>query len=177
MDKIIRDRICNILLNNKRLLQIAIKQRAKFEGWLKFELAHQISISNGFQNVEVEKCLHGQSGKITDIAFSYKNINYYLELKTANTSWKINGVMQKKRPITDNINSIIIDAQKLKNFSGVVAFVLFPVLKGDERWHKHVDRISKEIGISGLISNNCETICMDVDISNKCEAVICSFKT
>ncbi len=42
MDDIIRKGITDILKNNAMLLRIPIRQRAKFEGWLKFELAHYL---------------------------------------------------------------------------------------------------------------------------------------
>lgn len=42
----------NIITNNNDLVLMAIKQRAKFEGWLKFELAHQLKMN--YSNTMVE---------------------------------------------------------------------------------------------------------------------------
>jgi len=41
LEKLILEQIVNILSDNKQLMRIAIRQRAKFEGWLKFELANK----------------------------------------------------------------------------------------------------------------------------------------
>lgn len=40
MDEFIRKGIVEILETNRSLLKIPLRQKAKFEGWLKFELAH-----------------------------------------------------------------------------------------------------------------------------------------
>ena len=42
MDQMIMNDICGILEKNRAMLRIPIRQEAKFEGWLKFELAHYI---------------------------------------------------------------------------------------------------------------------------------------
>lgn len=42
MNNMIMDGICHILEEHQILLRIPIRQKAKFEGWLKFELAHYI---------------------------------------------------------------------------------------------------------------------------------------
>ncbi len=42
MDNLIRKLISNIISENGGLINIPLKQRAKFEGWLKFELAYKL---------------------------------------------------------------------------------------------------------------------------------------
>ncbi|ACA43723.1 hypothetical protein CLD_0051 [Clostridium botulinum B1 str. Okra] len=42
MDKLIRNTISDIIKNHTQLISIVIRQRAKFEGWLKFELADHL---------------------------------------------------------------------------------------------------------------------------------------
>jgi hypothetical protein len=98
-----------------------------------------------------------------------------LELKTANTSWKINGVNNGGRPITQNIQSIIKDAEKLDSKNGIVAFVLFPIPIDDMRWIQYLRRISEKTNIELSKENNCEVINVNVDDSNKCSLVVCTF--
>ena len=42
IDQLIRDSIANIIVDHLELVVIAVRQRAKFEGWLKFELANHL---------------------------------------------------------------------------------------------------------------------------------------
>ena len=42
MIKQLNDHIVDILSKNKDKISIALKQRAKFEGWLKLELAYKL---------------------------------------------------------------------------------------------------------------------------------------
>lgn len=110
MDEIVRKGIVKILGSNMSLLRIPIRQRAKFEGWLKFELAHYLE-EIGAKNVEVEsKVPYGRDR--ADIAFLNDGEAYTLELKTPNTNWKVKGVKENTRPITKNVQSIIADAKK-----------------------------------------------------------------
>ena len=53
MDKTLRQWIVQVIQQHELILRIAIRQRAKFEGWLKFELA-AIAEINGASVVEVE---------------------------------------------------------------------------------------------------------------------------
>ena len=53
MDKILRQWIVQVIKQNESVIRIAVRQRAKFEGWLKFELANFAEM-NGAKSVEVE---------------------------------------------------------------------------------------------------------------------------
>jgi hypothetical protein len=174
LDKFIRNIIISILKDNKSLLRIPLRQRAKFEDWLKFELAHYLE-QKGMRSVEVESKGSSWTGGRTDITFFQDEEPYSLELKTANTSWKIKGVNSGGRPITQNIQSIIKDAEKLDSKNGIVAFVLFPIPIGDMRWISYLDRISKKTDIKLSKENNCEVVNLNVDDKNKCSLVVCSF--
>jgi hypothetical protein len=81
------------------LLKILLRQRAEFEGWLKFELADRIEEA-GYSFVEVEA--KGWTREKTDIDFydSENEIQYSVELKTSNTNWIVKGVESKGQPIT-----------------------------------------------------------------------------
>jgi len=142
---LINSLICNILKkeDNQRLLSIAVSQRAKFEGWLKFELASKLKTQ--FPDTSVE---YPAGTKHVDIYFE----NTLLELKTPNTNFRIEGVETKSRPITKNIRSVIDDELKLheifiKNevpaaFEGYFSFVLFPIDENDN-YQKYLGLISE----------------------------------
>lgn len=138
MEATIFQLLCTILQGNSSLLKIAIAQRAKFEGWLKFELAHELK-KLFYYDTRVEEPV---SGFHIDIHSNQSLI----ELKTPNTSYKTKGCVNRTCTITDNINSIIDDINKLNTIvpgaynNGYIAFVLFPVDKV-----KHVNHVNKVI--------------------------------
>ena len=173
MDEIIRKGIIEILKDNMTLLRIPIRQKAKFEGWLKFELANYLEQA-GMQNVEVEtKAFHRRDR--TDITFISNGEPYSIELKTPNTNWKLEGVNNNCRPITKNIQSVIDDAKKLNSKNGIVAFVLFPVPVGDNRWKFYLDRINEKTDLGLSKEKNCELIDINIDKNNTCSLVVCAF--
>jgi len=151
MDTVIRAWIAEIIEQRKPLLALAVRQRAKFEGWLKFELAAHAE-RMGATDVEIEATpdSSGSTRFRVDIAFKLDGVAYDLELKTANSNWRLPGVLNKTRPITRNIAGIINDAKKLTECAdrGLVAFVLFPIPPKDRRWIEYLERISDELSIS-----------------------------
>ena len=120
MDKIVREGIVQILKSHTELLKIPLRQKAKFEGWLKFELAHYLE-KIGMESVEVES-KHSFRRDRTDITFFHNEEVYRIEMKTPNTNWKLKGVNHNCRPITANIQSVIDDAKKLDSIHGICAF-------------------------------------------------------
>ena len=178
MDKIIRQWIAGILKDHKPLLAIAVRQRAKFEGWLKFELA-AIAEKAGAQSVEVEPMLSvpASSKEHPDLAFIYNGARYYVELKTPNSNWRMPGVRNKHRPITKNINGIVRDAQKLYRYAGqgIVAFVLFPIPPQDNRWIKYLDRIASKVKIPLTKQEHCVRFSLPLDKEHSADLVICAF--
>lgn len=175
MHQIIRKGIVDILKKHEELLPIALRQRAKFEGWLKFELACYLD-QIGMRSVEVES----QSGfgrERADIAFFKDDEPFSIELKTPNTSWEIPGVNSSGKPISKNIKSIINDAFKLNSESGIIAFVLFPVPIDDIRWEVYLERISQETGLCLSKEKNCEVVKKNIDDKHECELIVCSFMT
>ncbi len=173
MDKLILQQITELLRDNKGLLSIAIRQRAKFEGWLKFELAHKIEML-GFKDVEIETKMDYKRSR-PDISF-INNLDFYrVELKTCNTNWNIEGVSKKGKPITNNINGIISDAKKLNSNYGIVAIVMFPLPINDLRWKMYIERITKETGIAIDIEQNCKILEMPISEFNNCEVLVCVF--
>ena len=175
MDKTVRNGIVHILQNNIRLLRIPVRQKAKFEGWLKFELAHYLE-DIGMKSVKVESKVWLCRDRI-DITFFHDGEPYSLELKTPNTNWKIEGINSNCRPITKNIQSIISDAIKLNSENGIVAFVLFPIPVADNRWEIYLDRINKKTNLGLNRHNNCELVNVDIDKGNVCSLMVCAFKS
>jgi len=173
MHDLILDSISEILTSHKELLKIALRQKAKFEGWLKFELAALLE-KKGLKEVVVEGKARHRNDR-TDITFVQDYTDYSLELKTSNTNWNFAGVNKSQRPITKNIQSIIKDAKKLNSKYGIVAFVLFPIPPLDKRWEVYIDRIIHETGIEICKKANCHLIEMNINDCDKCEVLICTF--
>src|SRR5262249_9527308 len=100
-----------------------------------------------------------------------------IELKTPNGSWKISGVERHTRPITQNIAGVISDARKLAwcSSSGFLAFVLFPVPTGDSRWHRYLERISRQVRIPPTPERRTTQIGLQVLDSDAVDLVVCSF--
>lgn len=72
MDSQVRQWIDQILEEHPKILKLALRQRAKFEGWLKFELAVQAKLY-GAVDVEVESASPQNETDLSqsDIAFTY----------------------------------------------------------------------------------------------------------
>lgn len=180
MDAILRDWIREVLDQHKALLPIAVRQRAKFEGWLKFELAF-VAEQHGAQEVQVEAPYQG-SKKHADLGFEFEGAAYCVELKTPNTSYRLRAVpVNKHRPITRNIAGIVSDAKKLTECSrqGIVAFALFPVSKGDRKWARYLQRIAEKTGVFLSEEKNCFRWSADLtsEQGENPEIVVCTFLT
>ena len=136
--------VSNILSSRRELVWIAIRQRAKFEGWLKFELAHALEKAQSYSNVRVEEPYLKGSNKKADIAFTFKGRKCFLQLKTCNTNWRVDSVEVKTRPITENIDGVIDDIEEMRRIKkpalGIALMVLFPV---DIK--KSLDKIANDI--------------------------------
>jgi hypothetical protein len=121
MEKRLRLWIVDVLEQHRPLLNVTVRQRAKYEGWLKFELALYAE-QHGATNVEVET--PSDSGARSDLSFTFGDCRYDVELKTCNTNYRMAGVLDCTRPITKNIASVVIDGKKLRLCpgKGIVAF-------------------------------------------------------
>ncbi|MBP1165261.1 Holliday junction resolvase [Chryseobacterium sp. PvR013] len=85
MDQLIGQLITEIILENSKVISIAVKSRNKFEGWLKFELASKLE-EQGFTDVFVETSYEMRKDRY-DLSFSKENDFYCVELK--NTKYKL----------------------------------------------------------------------------------------
>jgi hypothetical protein len=168
-----RQWIVEVLESHLEVLSLAVRQRAKLEGWLKFELA-ACAECKGFGPVSVEA---GYGEGRSDITFHADSERFDVELKTSNTNWRIPGVISTTRPITKNIASIITDARKLEAAPGhgIVSFVLFPVPRDDHRWMVYLARIGEALDIPLSEAEHCARVTVPVEANQPCEVVVCCF--
>lgn len=143
MYRIVFDEMVSILNDstwNEPILTIHVPQRAKFERYLQAVLS--LRLKKRFGDTEIEYPL---AGKHADI---YAN-ETYIELKTPNTSYRFSDIVNKTRPITKNVQSIIDDINKLRTLKikeGVVAFVMFPIHPDKADYMKHINKIISALG-------------------------------
>lgn len=176
MHKQLRSWIVRVLEEHEALLRIAVRQRAKFEGWLKLELAAYIETIGGEQ-VRLEAPLGTRKDSRCDLSFSFAGIRYNVEIKTPNTNWRLEGVEDKHRPITQNIKGITRDVTKLQKTSdhGLMAFVLFPVPCGDSRWERYLKRIEEATGERINVEDTCSRVRLELNRHEEVELVVCCF--
>ncbi|PLX69982.1 MAG: hypothetical protein C0603_03330 [Denitrovibrio sp.] len=125
-------------LEENKGLEFFVKNRAKFEGWMKVELC--TSFSN-FAHSEITPEKNWIDIVIDDFA---------IELKTPNTNYPTENVIPKTRPITDNMKSILKDIKGLNNNSDytnkAVMFIVFPLPKSSNKlWQKHISKIESKV--------------------------------
>lgn len=145
---------------------MACQQRAKFEGWLKFELASALAHHSDFTNIILEDGY--PKGGRSDLSFISQGAKWYVEMKTANTNWRAEGLENVTRPVTRNIDGIIDDIlvlhQKCPPNKGMAVFLLFPVPvilwnKEPDKLTYHLKRIEEDAPISmDTIKNSAEFV-------------------
>jgi hypothetical protein len=119
-------------LENNDGLPIFAQERAKFEGWLKVELCATIS--------KYSREIVPEENRI-DVTFD----NWAIELKTVNTNIRYNNVKNKHRPITNNIQGIIDDIEKLRSTTYAnkgILFVAFPILHDNKDWRNQIQKVA-----------------------------------
>ncbi len=146
MENIIANAILQTIRSNQQLLALTCAQKAKFENWLKFELAFRLKVLIPDTVVEY-KIPNGN--KRVDI----RSGNCYIELKTTNTNVSIPILSPRAngggKPITQNINDIIDDVNNLRRLvtasqdSRYVATIFFPY---DTTQVVHITRLKQHIG-------------------------------
>ena len=166
MAKLVRQKIVDLIRRRKRLILIAVRHRSKFEGWLQYELAADLESDPMIKNVEPERG-YEKKGRC-DIACDTNRGTWLIELKTCNTSYRVDGVEPKTRPITMNVNGVIKDIKKLrkgcKSEKGLAAFLFFPVrttFRDQDRINldDHLDRIEREAKLhQGLLRRDGEFV-------------------
>jgi len=142
--KIIFEDIKSKMENNSGLAIFA-KERAKFEGWLKVELCG--SLSEYFSTVTSENDRIDVIPEKDSIDVTFDD--WAIELKIINTNYRYENIKNKICPITNNINGVIDDIEKLKstNYTNkTVLFVAFPAPHDYKKWEdKYLNEISKQL--------------------------------
>ncbi len=125
-----------ILEKHLDLVSIATRQRANFEGWLKFELARSLEKELGATDLEVEyqtkvevtnfdkpvkdQSLDARSFKrkklVVDMVFKLEGVKYWLQLKTPALGVAVEGVSTKKRNTATNMGGVTHDGKNLQEF-------------------------------------------------------------
>lgn len=107
--------------------------KAKFEGWLKVELV-RIFEDAGYNALP----------EVSGIDITFESVA--IELKTSNTNLRVDGVENKGKPITTNLNKIIADIDKLRlkdNYADkYVIFIMFPIPLEHNNWLRYLSVIS-----------------------------------
>ena len=120
---------CLAELLGRPTLRVALRQRAKFEGWLKVELAHALETKGA--SVALEFGIQGTSYRADVRADFHEAGRVIMMLKTINTNFRFRSVMPRHRPITRNISGIIEDLTKLRSSTSpdarLAIFPIFPV--------------------------------------------------
>lgn len=173
MEATVRRWVVEVLEVHQPLLALAVRQRAKLEGWLKCELAIRAEQA-GIDQVLLEE---GYGERRADITLRRGTTRYDVELKTPTTNWRIPGVPAKHHPVTRNIAGIIADARKLAASpgQGIVCFVLFPVPSGDHRWSAYLARIAGALNIPLSEAEHCSRVAVPLEGDRACEVVVCAF--
>ena len=178
MDTFVRQWIVDILVQHPSLLAVAVRQRAKFEGWLKFELAAYAELQ-GATSVQVETPSVDSTLGLSrsDLTFFLDGKRYDVELKTPNSNWRIPGVLDSTRPITQNIAEIVIDGRKLRGCGGqgIVAFVLFPVIANDKRWVAYLNRIAYELNLPLTEVDHSSRLMVPLGEGHTADVIVCCF--
>ena len=133
MHATIRERIVEVLTAHPSVVAIALRRRAKFEGWLKFELASLLE-ETGLEPVRVEEQLPNlDENRRADITFASDGVRYWLELKTPRMGGQLEGVENTFGTMGMDIRAVIQDASRLMQAGvhGVVGFAVFPVGQND----------------------------------------------
>jgi hypothetical protein len=169
----LRQWIVEVLKAHPGVMAIALRQRAKFEGWLKFELAAHAELS-GAADVAVEAPV--PAGR-SDLSFNWNSTRYDIELKTPNTNWRMPGVANMTRPVTKNFASIVADARKTaaSNRRPIVAFVIFPVPCGDPRWQQYLERIGRELQLVLSHETHATQLTLPISTEHSADVVVCCF--
>ena len=176
--EIVRAWIGEVLVTHPGPMAIAMRQRAKFEGWLKFALAAHAELKGATEVlVEAPISVSGVTRARSDLTFRWEGIRYDVELKTPNTNWRIPGVAEMTRPITKNFSSIVEDGRKAnsQNCQPLLAFVIFPVPPGDQRWLQYLDRIGNELQLSLSRESHATQITLPISRVHSADVVICCF--
>jgi len=137
-------------LLKRPVLEVAIRQRAKFEGWLKIELAYALEKRGASVKLEAElpREQNDQGLRVrADIQAKFPG-DYisYIMIKTNNTNFRFPDIVSYHRPITKNITKTIEDLDKLRPISDrAIPFVVFPFFPVAASAEKRLEQVSMHL--------------------------------
>ena len=119
----------------------------------------------------------GSSRCRSDVTFLLEGKRYDVELKTPNANWRMPGVINITRPITQNIAEIVNDGNKLRVCSGqgIVAFVLFPVPVEDRQWEVYLERLALALDLSLSVQEHTSRLSIPLRDDKVADFIICCF--
>lgn len=168
----VRALVRDILERRSDVVGLAMTQRAKFQGWLKLELAARLSGQDAVEDVRLED-QYPTDGR-ADLSFVRGGTKWFVELRTANTNWRHASIEHRTRPITKNITEIIEDIDRLRpdrpSSAGLAIFVIFPIPRRiwtneREKLVYHLRRIEREASLArGTVENSGEFIELREDV-------------
>jgi len=132
-------------------LCVALRQRAKFEGWLKIELAAALLSKGLTVRLEREYPGEGTDRYRADLSVKLEDTDneILVMLKTVNTNFRFPYVDCLTRPITKNIKGLIDDVRKLelapRDTVRYIVFTVFPLScvesKRNEQFCDHIAKL------------------------------------
>jgi len=136
--------LCECLeeLLKRPVLDVALRQRAKFEGWLKVELAYALEQRGATVILEAE--VPGVQGHRfrADIRAKFPEGTMFIMLKTNNASFCFPGIAPRTRPVSRNFMKTAEDIDKLRPCAGgSSAFVVFPFFPVSSSAEKRADQV------------------------------------
>ncbi len=125
-----------VIRGNRGVAEFAA-HRAGFEGWMKAELCGAFAGMGHFTMPEENT---------TDLVVS----GWRLELKTVPTNYSHTGAVIKTKNITNSVDAVIADIDKLNTVphpNNAVLFVAYPLRHEQEEWQQiHLPKIAKKLG-------------------------------
>jgi hypothetical protein len=173
--QLIRTKIEDIIRSHSSAVWIAIRQRARFEAWLKIELAAALE-----ENPRVECQLEAPfgDGRRCDLLVDHDFTKLYIELKAICSNWSVPGVEKKSAALTQSIAGFIADVERLRCAKGhgicIAAFVEFPIPEEDERWMRQLKYISAMTGVPFWEDDCHSLIPIDLGDERKCNVLVCA---
>ena len=151
LEEALREGLCPAIRNHAAV-ELFIRNRAKFEGWMKVELC-KVLVDRGWVVSPEEPIPH--STQRVDL----KAGDWWLELKTLSTNYGAVGAYhESSRPITRNVQDVIADVRKLRKHTlspAAVLFVAAPLPNMEHEawslWNRQLERVRTELGGNAIL--------------------------
>jgi hypothetical protein len=136
----------SILSQNAEVISRLVTKRARFENWMQIEIYKRLLKDARTSNIEIEKAYHANKERC-DFWCKVGDLQDWVELKLCVTNYT---GPSSPRPITNQIDSIIADIQKLKKIAPsssrhvfLLAYPFTTDAHANQHWQDHLRRIEK----------------------------------